>query len=39
MARKEMEEVRFSNNSMLDRNQDIKAEIEALKEHIQVLEQ
>ena len=31
MARREMDEVRFSNSSMLDRNSDLKAEIEALQ--------
>ena len=31
MARREMDEVRFSNSSMIDRNNDLKAEIEALQ--------
>ena len=31
LIRKEMDEVRFSNSSMLDRNGDLKAEIDALK--------
>jgi hypothetical protein len=29
-TRKEMDEVRFSNNSMIDRNGDLRGEIEAL---------
>jgi hypothetical protein len=31
VIRKEMDEVRFSNSSMIDRNGDLKGEIEALK--------
>lgn len=38
IIRKEMDEVRFSNSSMIDRNGDLKAEIEALKQHISLLE-
>jgi hypothetical protein len=37
MTRKEQENVRFSNNNMLDRNQDTKAEIDALNAHCNVL--
>ncbi len=37
-SKKELDDVRFSNSSMLDRNQDVKAEIDALKMHINVLE-
>lgn len=33
-----MEEVRFSNSSMVDRNGDLKAEIDALSQHILVLQ-
>lgn len=38
LIRKDMDEVRFSNTSMIDRNDDLKAEIEALQQHINVLE-
>lgn len=31
LIRKEMDDVRFSNSSMIDRNGDLKAEIEALQ--------
>jgi hypothetical protein len=34
MTRKEIDEVRFSNSSMIERNSDLKAEIEALRAHI-----
>lgn len=37
-ARQELEDVRFSNSSMLDRNGDLKGEIEALQKHIDVLQ-
>ena len=37
-VRKEMDDVRFSNSSMIDRNDDIKAEVEALQKHVQLLE-
>ena len=37
IVRKEMDEVRFSNSSMIDRNSDLKAEIEALQAHINLL--
>ena len=36
--RKEIDDVRFSNSSMLDRNNDCKGEIDALNAHIRVLE-
>lgn len=36
--RKEIDDIRFSNSSMLDRNNDCKAEIDALNAHIRVLE-
>lgn len=38
IVRKEMDEVRFSNSSMIDRNSDLKAEIEALQAHINLLQ-
>jgi hypothetical protein len=37
-SRKELDDVRFSNSSMLDRNADIKAEIDALQKHVSLLE-
>lgn len=37
-ARKELDDVRFSNSSMLDRNGDLRGEIEALQQHIAVLD-
>lgn len=37
-SRKEIDDVRFSNSSMLDRNDDIKQEIEALQKHVNLLE-
>jgi hypothetical protein len=37
-SRKELDDVRFSNSSMLDRNDDIKAEIDALQKHVSLLE-
>ena len=37
-TRKEIDDVRFSNQSMMDRNGDCKQEIEALQAHIRVLE-
>lgn len=39
VARREAENLRFSNNNLLDRNQDIKAEIDALQAHCNVLQQ
>lgn len=38
VARKEQENLRFSNNNLLDRNQDMKAEIDALNSHCSVLQ-
>ena len=37
VARKEQENMRFSNNNLLERNQDAKAEIDALQSHCNVL--
>jgi len=37
-ARKEIDDIRFSNSSMMDRNDDTKAEIEALQKHVNLLE-
>ena len=37
ISRKEQENIRFSNNNLLDRNQDTKAEIDALNAHCNVL--
>ena len=37
-SRKEIEDVRFSSSSMIDRNEDIKAEIDALQRHVSLLE-
>lgn len=39
VVRKELDDVKFSNSSLFDRNADIKAEIAALQQHIAVLEQ
>ena len=39
VVRKDLDDLKFSNNSMLDRNGDLKGEIEALQNHIGVLEQ
>lgn len=36
--RKELDDVKFSNSSIIDRNGDLKAEIAALQQHISVLE-
>ena len=36
--RKDLDNVRYGNNAMMDRNADIKAEIDALNNHIRVLE-
>jgi len=38
VARKEADNIRFSNNNLLERNQDIKAEIDALQSHCNVLQ-
>ena len=37
LSRKEQDNIRFSNNNLLDRNQDTKAEIDALNAHCNVL--
>lgn len=37
LTRKEQDNIRFSNNNLLDRNQDTKAEIDALNAHCNVL--
>jgi len=37
-VRRELEDIRFSNSSLVDRNADVRAEIEALQQHIRVLE-
>ena len=37
-SRKEIDDVRFSNSSMIDRNEDIQAEIDALQRHVSLLE-
>lgn len=39
MLRKENDDVKFSNSSILERNADLRAEIAALQQHIAVLEQ
>jgi hypothetical protein len=39
VVRKELDDVKFSNSSLFDRNADLKAEIAALQQHINVLEQ
>lgn len=38
VLRKEFDDVKFSNNSMFDRNSDLKAEIAALQQHVNILE-
>ena len=38
ILRKEVDDVKFSNSSLFDRNSDLKAEIAALQQHISVLE-
>ena len=38
VIRKELDDVKFSNSSIIDRNGDLKAEIAALQQHINVLE-
>eukprot|EP00347_Sterkiella_histriomuscorum_P002862 403366509 len=38
VTRKELDDVKFSNSSILDRNADLRAEIAALQAHISVLE-
>lgn len=37
ISRKEQDNLRFSNNNLLDRNHDIKSEIEAIQSHCHVL--
>ena len=37
VTRKEQDNIRFSNNNLLERNQDIKSEIGALNGHCNVL--
>jgi chromosome segregation ATPase len=38
VSRKEQDNIRFSNNNILERNQDIKSEIDALNSHCNVLQ-
>ncbi len=38
LTRKDLDDVKFSNTSMLDRNGDLRGEIDALQNHIGVLE-
>lgn len=38
IIRKELDDIKFSNSGLLDRNADLKAEIAALQQHISVLE-
>lgn len=38
LIRKDLDDVKFSNSSMIDRNTDIKSEIAALQQHVNVLE-
>lgn len=38
VSRKEQENLRFSNNNMMDRNQDLKSEIDAMQSHCNVLQ-
>ena len=38
VIRKELDDVKFSNSSIVDRNGDISAEITALQNHVNVLE-
>ena len=38
VARKEADNLRFTNNNLLDRNGDIKSEIDALQSHCNVLQ-
>lgn len=39
VIRKELDDVKFSNSGIIDRNGDLKAEIAALQAHVNVLEQ
>ena len=38
VTRKEQDNLRFSNNNILDRNQDLKSELDALNAHCNVLQ-
>lgn len=38
VSRKEQDNLRFSNNNILDRNQDLKSELDALNAHCNVLQ-
>jgi hypothetical protein len=38
LARKEQDNLRFNNNNLLERNNDVKAEIDALNSHCNVLQ-
>jgi hypothetical protein len=38
VARKEQDNIRFSNSNILERNQDIKSELDALNSHCHVLQ-
>jgi len=38
VSRKEQDNLRFGNSNLLERNQDIKAEIDALQSHCNVLQ-
>lgn len=38
LNRRELDDVRFSNQSMNDRNRDLTAEIDALQQHVKVLD-
>ena len=38
VVRKELDDIKFSNSNLLDRNADLKAEIAALQQHISLLE-
>jgi len=39
VARKEQDNIRFSNNNIVERNQDLKSELDALNSHCNVLQQ
>lgn len=38
VARKEQDNIRFSNNNIIERNNDLKAELDALNSHCNVLQ-
>ena len=38
VTRKEIDEIRYSNLSMIERNDEFKAELEALSSHVDLLE-